>query len=565
MKKTLLFSLGLLVIQHIFGQDVSLTYQENSECGLLQSVDFRLDTSQLVGDTVDYWTFYSKKYTANEQVKFSLHCGSNYVPGVEVYFTSGAYKWINLRKQFIKSCPNFFSPVIGFLDSASQKADVHLRFNDSSLNTHVLKKAFLSTTLFQDVGGQFVNLDIDSNTLFGRNGAFGNTQTLSLNPGKYKTNYTMDVEYDGSNCSISEETSFHIGHLTGVSIELEQYAPEYFSNDTLFTDTSLAIQGQPVIHDNTFYWDPKGLNFCETINWKENKGCKDTNVFFLSPDSNRARRRWIEDFPNYTKPAFAEEIHYDYNSDGIIDQKGSDFKQMARALSSWRRHKPLIDSSQVKPHHHPLPEAFAKGNDFNITVWSRDSIGQWVKSEQNIDLCANFYRRDSLRFNDTNNTIIIRKMRHEFLNVMIYKYNSTRSSKELVRFERMHPFGRYTVEFEYPLEEADYLIRTVSGNSRCDTGRSYTILLSTGIKPVDLSKSIEVFPTLSKNTVQIKTKQQVHLQNCTVVDLSGKVLLSQKLNSGYQHSVDVSSLANGTYILRIETEQGILNERITKM
>lgn len=564
MKKLLLLLVPLLLLlQQGFGQGVSLDHIENTDCGILQSVDLYLDVSQLTGDTVEYWEYQGTPRTVLDTINVSLHCGVNYIGGIGVHFKSGQYTQIK-GKNFEKQCPDFFGTQIGFLDSASQKASFNFRFNDSTQSTHTVKKAFLSTFMIADVQGRSVNIEIDSSTLFGKKGLFGKTNTLNLQPGQYRVNYNVNTIYNGNNCVVSNETYFHIGHLNKLSIrEGILINSSIFNNhsDSGEADTSSIIRMHYVINDSIYYWDKRGIEYCQLINWWANIGCIDTNIFFISPDSNEARVRWAEVDPNYSKPAISEEVYYDYNSDGTIDRKASDFDPKARRTYAWKATKTPADSSNMG--YHLLHDSLSNQQAF--TTWSRDSIGQWVKSEQLIDACKSFRRRDTVLIDKANYSLTIKQQGSSFLNVIIYKYDDFGSTKKAVKFVKMSPL-QYAEEFTYTLDTADYLIRTFSENYRCDSGRSYKILLSTGKSPINLSKHIQVYPSIGSNHVHLKTNEKIDLQNWSVLDLSGKVLLTQQVSSNNSNvTMDITSLASGTYIVHIETKQGMLNERITKL
>ncbi len=78
--------------------------------------------------------------------------------------------------------------------------------------------------------------------------------------------------------------------------------------------------------------------------------------------------------------------------------------------------------------------------------------------------------------------------------------------------------------------------------------------------------SLKVFPnpTSEQATVQINLEQQAATMDLKLVDINGKVLMSDKLTNVQKqdYRVNVSELPNGNYFLRARTEQGIATLKI---
>lgn len=72
---------------------------------------------------------------------------------------------------------------------------------------------------------------------------------------------------------------------------------------------------------------------------------------------------------------------------------------------------------------------------------------------------------------------------------------------------------------------------------------------------------VQVFPTLVQDRLTIRTA--LNQTNAQIFDLSGKLISSQLIQRGTK-SVDISALASGQYIVRIEGENEVYNQRITK-
>jgi len=243
---------------------------------------------------------------------------------------------------------------IGLIDSANQKAQVEFKADETSLNRVELNLEIFQTTL---VNGQIVLDSVVNFYEMANNGKLVLNESLDLPIGKYKYIITSSV----SNCTIKDSSDFWIGNHNAVNVDEEGY-----------------------IHDSIYYWHPGGSRFCAIANWWDNQSCIDTTAFFYNPDSNVKRKRWYH-MKNYKKPSNYESIHYDFNSDGIIDYKIDTANKLNRVWYSR-------DNQYIK-----IPEKYKEGL---LTVWSRDSLGQWISSSTQYNMCAAFARHDIVEFNE---------------------------------------------------------------------------------------------------------------------------------------------------------------------
>jgi PKD repeat protein len=68
--------------------------------------------------------------------------------------------------------------------------------------------------------------------------------------------------------------------------------------------------------------------------------------------------------------------------------------------------------------------------------------------------------------------------------------------------------------------------------------------------------SLRIYPNPSTNFILISTEKSRLNGNVSIVDLTGKEVLFQKLTSSYKNTIDVQSLAKGTYIISVTDEHG---------
>ncbi len=77
------------------------------------------------------------------------------------------------------------------------------------------------------------------------------------------------------------------------------------------------------------------------------------------------------------------------------------------------------------------------------------------------------------------------------------------------------------------------------------------------LNTIEFEKSgFSLYPNPSSDTVFIKSTTDVMASSIELFDMSGKLLLSQKVDSTPENSISVSNLAKGVYIIAIETSQG---------
>ncbi|AFM04504.1 hypothetical protein Fleli_2122 [Bernardetia litoralis DSM 6794] len=111
-----------------------------------------------------------------------------------------------------------------------------------------------------------------------------------------------------------------------------------------------------------------------------------------------------------------------------------------------------------------------------------------------------------------------------------------------------------------------------SGGNNYEVGvYSNTIFLKPSIvlgqDETDKRAAISLFPNPSTGSFTLEFKAiQAQKANLTVVDLTGKVILTQSisdLNNGSQQNIELGKVASGVYIVQVQTEKGVYQQKIT--
>lgn len=231
----------------------------------------------------------------------------------------------------------FQTSVVSQLDSATQLTEYRLfqketmgRELDSVvklsykvvMTANTLGKAGLDAAIFQD------SLSVQPSGFLDWN----DSSTFSLKPGRY------EVSAVGSNnkgCGGLSAQELRVGHVANFR-------------------TKLACAGAVTkFYDSVFYWHPRGRAWCDLLNWSQNSSCIDTSAFFNKPI---AARHTYTTRSGYSLPQHKEQIVWDYNNDGVID-----------------------DINPTQPQF-----SYSTGGKHTVVMWSMDSLGQWQKTEKHI-------------------------------------------------------------------------------------------------------------------------------------------------------------------------------------
>ncbi|WP_338814566.1 T9SS type A sorting domain-containing protein [Bernardetia sp. Wsw4-3y2] len=90
-----------------------------------------------------------------------------------------------------------------------------------------------------------------------------------------------------------------------------------------------------------------------------------------------------------------------------------------------------------------------------------------------------------------------------------------------------------------------------------------------GQDETDKRSAISLFPNPSNGSFTVEFKAiQAQKANLTVVDLTGKVILTQSLsdlNNGSKQNIELNGVSSGVYIVQVQTEKGVYQQKITIM
>ncbi len=88
-----------------------------------------------------------------------------------------------------------------------------------------------------------------------------------------------------------------------------------------------------------------------------------------------------------------------------------------------------------------------------------------------------------------------------------------------------------------------------------------------GQDDTDKRSAISLFPNPSTGSFTVEFKAiQAQKANLTIVDLTGKVILTQSLsdlNNGSRQNIELGGISSGVYIVQVQTEKGVYQQKIT--
>ena len=78
-----------------------------------------------------------------------------------------------------------------------------------------------------------------------------------------------------------------------------------------------------------------------------------------------------------------------------------------------------------------------------------------------------------------------------------------------------------------------------------------------------LTESLLVYPNPATNVIKINIDEDVTADNISVTDLQGNIVLQRNLPTN-SFAIDISGLANGTYIIIAQTSEGLQHAYFVK-
>jgi len=99
-----------------------------------------------------------------------------------------------------------------------------------------------------------------------------------------------------------------------------------------------------------------------------------------------------------------------------------------------------------------------------------------------------------------------------------------------------------------------------------DYEKLFPVLIGSSYKRIEseaLRTTFSIYPNPTKNSVVLQYPPSEQQLTCSVFDLTGKVILTEKVNSNGHHELNISDVSSGIYIVRLEAlEQSNANQRL---
>lgn len=84
-----------------------------------------------------------------------------------------------------------------------------------------------------------------------------------------------------------------------------------------------------------------------------------------------------------------------------------------------------------------------------------------------------------------------------------------------------------------------------------------------GIDPIKFQNDVSIYPNPVKSLLWINSKEAI-LNSYSIMDSNGRILESKELNAFTSQTIDVSRLANGLYLLVLESDSGAIIHKFIK-
>ena len=78
---------------------------------------------------------------------------------------------------------------------------------------------------------------------------------------------------------------------------------------------------------------------------------------------------------------------------------------------------------------------------------------------------------------------------------------------------------------------------------------------------VVLESSLQLYPNPTKGKLQLKTSNQVEIEQVILYTIQGRAVRQLQLNN---NEVDLHNYADGVYLLQIKTNRGMITKRVVK-
>ncbi len=121
----------------------------------------------------------------------------------------------------------------------------------------------------------------------------------------------------------------------------------------------------------------------------------------------------------------------------------------------------------------------------------------------------------------------------------------------------------FTIEPTYTIENIgngthEFCVTAVYDEGESECSNEWIIYLWTNINENQIS-NIQIFPNPASDIINIKSDLKIH--KVEVYNYSGQIIRNEKANSKF-YQINTSQFEAGIYFLRIETEEGVVSERV---
>ncbi len=195
--------------------------------------------------------------------------------------------------------------------------------------------------------------------------------------------------------------------------------------------------------------------------------------------------------------------------------------------------------------------------DFDTTLCVGDSIflqGEW-QHEQGVFLenagCMTL-KRTHLYFYDSVNTNVT-------LNGNTLTAEASGVNYQWINCDTQNDISGATDQSFTPDSSGNYAV-VITTDHFSDTSSCYSVNIT---NTTDLNDKISIFPNPNSGKFYIQINTKFENIELTISDISGKIILKQKLNSN-SNSIDISNNSKGLYLLQIKADNFIINKKILK-
>ncbi len=121
-----------------------------------------------------------------------------------------------------------------------------------------------------------------------------------------------------------------------------------------------------------------------------------------------------------------------------------------------------------------------------------------------------------------------------------------------------------TVSFDFT-DPGEYTIQVFADINGCSSTSDSTVTVINAVgRNEQLIGALDIYPNPVQDELTITHGPSLQLQRIALLSLDGRSLLELKANVGTAHRVSVGALPTGVYVLRLETDHGLVHQRIIK-